>query len=35
VLGSLLVSLDTDQLATWFSLPPPLTDFLRYRLASG
>jgi drug/metabolite transporter (DMT)-like permease len=35
VLGSLLVSLDTDQLATWFHLPPALTDVLRYRLAGG
>jgi drug/metabolite transporter (DMT)-like permease len=35
VLGSLLVSLDTDQLASWFDLPPALTDVLRYRLAGS
>jgi drug/metabolite transporter (DMT)-like permease len=35
VLGSLLVSLDTDQLATWLNLPPALTDILRHRLAGG
>ena len=35
VLGSLLVSLDTDQLATLLDLPPSLVDFLRYRLAGG
>jgi drug/metabolite transporter (DMT)-like permease len=35
VLGSLLVSLDTDQLAAWFDLPPTLADWLRYRLAGG
>jgi len=35
VLGSLLVSLDTEQLATWLHLSPALTDVLRYRLAGG
>jgi drug/metabolite transporter (DMT)-like permease len=35
VVGSLLVSLETDQLAAWFSLPPAFADFLRYRLAGG
>lgn len=35
VLGSLLVSLDTDQLAGWFDLPTALADLLRYRLAGG
>ncbi|HTZ36246.1 MAG TPA: EamA family transporter, partial [Stellaceae bacterium] len=35
VLGSLLVSLQTDQLAAWFDLPPALADLLRYRLAGG
>jgi drug/metabolite transporter (DMT)-like permease len=35
VLGSLLVSLDTDQLAGWFGLPNATADFLRYRLAGG
>jgi drug/metabolite transporter (DMT)-like permease len=33
VLGSILVSLDTGELATLLGLPPPLADFLRYRLA--
>jgi hypothetical protein len=32
VLGSILVSLDTDELATLLGLPPSLADFLRYRL---
>jgi len=35
VLGSILVSLDTDALTKLLDLPPPLTDFLRYRLAHG
>jgi len=33
VLGSMLVSLDTDTLTTLPGLPPSLADFLRYRLA--
>jgi drug/metabolite transporter (DMT)-like permease len=33
VLGSILVSLETDELATLFDLPPALADFLAYRLA--
>jgi drug/metabolite transporter (DMT)-like permease len=35
VLGSILVSLDTDQLLKVFDLPPLLAVFLRYRLAQG
>jgi uncharacterized membrane protein len=35
VLGSILVSLDTDVLMKLLDLPPSLTDFLRYRLAGG
>ena len=35
VLGSILVSLDTDVLTKLLNLPPSLTDFLRYRLARG
>jgi hypothetical protein len=35
VLGSILVSLDTDELMTLLNLPPSLADFLRYRLAPG
>jgi drug/metabolite transporter (DMT)-like permease len=35
VLGSILVSLDTDVLMKLLDLPPLLTDFLRYRLAGG
>jgi drug/metabolite transporter (DMT)-like permease len=35
VLGSLLVSLDTGQLATWFHLPAALADILRHQLAGG
>jgi drug/metabolite transporter (DMT)-like permease len=35
VLGSILVSLDTDVLTKLLDLPPSLTDFLRYRLAGG
>jgi hypothetical protein len=33
VLGSLLVSLDTEELTTFVDLPPSLADFLHYRLA--
>jgi drug/metabolite transporter (DMT)-like permease len=33
VLGSILVSLDTDDLTTLLGLPSSLADFLRYRLA--
>ena len=33
VLGSILVSLDTDALIKLLDLPPSLTDFLRYRLS--
>jgi drug/metabolite transporter (DMT)-like permease len=33
VLGSLLVALPSDDLASWLALPAPLADFLRYRLA--
>lgn len=33
VLGSMLVSLDTDEIATFLGLPLSLADFLRYRLA--
>ena len=35
VVGSLLVSLETDLLAAWFDLPPALADIMRYRLAGG
>lgn len=35
VLGSILVSLDTDLLMKLLDLPPLLTDFLRWRLARG
>ena len=35
VLGSILVSLDTDALATLLDVSPSLADFLRYRLANG
>jgi drug/metabolite transporter (DMT)-like permease len=35
VLGSILVSLDTDVLTKLLDLPPWLTDFLQYRLAGG
>jgi drug/metabolite transporter (DMT)-like permease len=35
VLGSILVSFDTDQLPTLLGLPPALADLLRYRLAGG
>jgi uncharacterized membrane protein len=33
VLGSILVSLDTDELTTFLDLPLSLADFLHYRLA--
>jgi drug/metabolite transporter (DMT)-like permease len=33
VLGSLLVSIPSDDLALWLALPTPFADFLRYRLA--
>jgi drug/metabolite transporter (DMT)-like permease len=33
VLGSIVVSLDTDELTTLLGLPPSLADFLRYPLA--
>jgi drug/metabolite transporter (DMT)-like permease len=33
VLGSILVSLDTEELTTFLNLPPSLADFLHYRLA--
>jgi len=33
VLGSILVSLDTNELTTLLGLPQSLADFLRYRLA--
>jgi drug/metabolite transporter (DMT)-like permease len=35
VLGSILVSLDTDELVKLLGPPPSLGDFLRYRLARG
>jgi uncharacterized membrane protein len=35
VLGSILVSLETDQLMKLLDLPSSLADFLRYRLARG
>jgi drug/metabolite transporter (DMT)-like permease len=35
VVGSILVSLDTDNLMKLMDLPPSLADFLRYRLAPG
>jgi drug/metabolite transporter (DMT)-like permease len=35
VLGSILVSLDTDELMKLIGLPPSLADFLRFRLARG
>ena len=35
VLGSILVSLNTDELMTLLGLPLSLADFLRYRLAGG
>jgi len=33
VLGSILVSLDTEELTTMLDLPLPFADFLHYRLA--
>jgi uncharacterized membrane protein len=33
VLGSILVSLDTDELTGLLGLPPSIADFLRYRIA--
>jgi drug/metabolite transporter (DMT)-like permease len=33
VLGSLVVALPSDDLASWLALPGPLADLLRYRLA--
>ena len=33
VLGSMLVSLDTEEVTTFLDLPLPLSDFLHYRLA--
>ena len=35
VLGSILVSIDTDVLAALLNLPPPIGDLVRYRLAGG
>jgi uncharacterized membrane protein len=35
VLGSTLVSLDTDEMMTLLDLSPALADFMRYRLAGG
>ena len=35
VLGSMLVSIDTDELTAFLDLPRPLADFLRYRLTGG
>jgi len=35
VLGSILVSPDTDALVKLLDLPPALTGFLRYRLAGA
>jgi drug/metabolite transporter (DMT)-like permease len=35
VLGSLVVSIPSDDLATWLDLPPALANLLRYRLAGG
>jgi hypothetical protein len=35
VLGSVLVSLNTDEVMKLLDLPPLLADFLRYRLAPG
>jgi drug/metabolite transporter (DMT)-like permease len=35
VLGSLLVALPSDDLASWLSLPASLAEFLRHRLAGG
>jgi drug/metabolite transporter (DMT)-like permease len=35
VLGSIVVSLDTNALTAWLGLPAPVAGFLRYRLAGG
>ena len=35
VVGSMLVSIDTDELTRLLDLPQPLADFLQYRLARG
>jgi drug/metabolite transporter (DMT)-like permease len=35
VIGSILVSLDTDDLMRLLNVAPPFADFLRYRLAGG
>ena len=35
VLGSILVSLDTDEMMTLLELSPSLAEFMRYRLAGG
>ena len=35
VLGSILVSLDTDEMMTLLEVPPSLAGFMRYRLAGG
>ena len=35
VLGSILVSLDTDELTMLLDLSPSLAEFLSYRLAPG
>jgi len=35
VLGSILVSLDTDAMTALLDLPPSLANFLRYRLAGS
>jgi drug/metabolite transporter (DMT)-like permease len=35
VLGSMLVSIDTDELTALLDLPQPLADFLRYQLTGG
>jgi hypothetical protein len=35
VAGSILVSIDTDELVRMFEFPPALAAFLAYRLAGG
>jgi uncharacterized membrane protein len=35
VLGSILVSLDTESVTTLLGIPPSVADLLRYRLAGG
>ena len=35
VLGSMLVSIDADELTRLLDVPQPLADFLRYRLTGG